>query len=115
MDIFLTDPFVIGLPITSQSLPFLNACFGVRTLFWSPFFELNLIPGVIISFLKTFLTICTSCALQTMASNFALLANLAWRWTNFLTSLLKPISFRALLSNELNIVTPTNLVLPDAF
>ena len=40
-------------------------------------FELNLIPGVIISFLNTFLTILTSCALQTIASNFTLFANLA--------------------------------------
>ena len=38
---------MIGLPITSQSLPFLNAAFGVRTLFWSPLTELNLIPEII--------------------------------------------------------------------
>ena len=80
--LFLMLPFVIGLPITSQSLPFLYACLGVKTLFWSFMFdcnfELNLIPGVIISFLNTFLTILTSWALQTIASNFALFANVAW-------------------------------------
>ena len=30
---FLILPFVIGLPITNQSLPFLYACLGVKTLF----------------------------------------------------------------------------------
>ena len=70
-------PFVIGLPITSQSLPFLYASFGDKILLWSSDLELNLIPGVIISFLNTFLTIFISFALHTTASKFALLASLA--------------------------------------
>ena len=32
-----------------------------------------------------------------------------------MTSLLKPISFKALLSSEVKIVTPINLVLPEIF
>ena len=50
-------------------------CIG--RLFWSSIKSpANLIPGVIISFLKTFLTISTSCGLHTTASNFALAASL---------------------------------------
>ena len=112
---FLMLPLVIGLPITNQSLPFLYACLGVETLFWSFNFELNLIPGVIISFLNTFLTIFTSWGLHTIASNFALFANFAWWRTSFFTFLLKPISLRVLLSKEVKIVTPIYLILPETF
>ena len=108
-------PFVIGLPITNQSLPFLYACLGVWTLFWSFFLESKRMPGVIISLLKTFLTILTSFALQTMASNFALLANLAWLNTISFTFFPNPISFNALSSSEVRTVTPTNFVFPETF
>ena len=50
-----------------------------------------------------------------MASNLALLANLAWCRTNFLTFLSYPIFFSDLLSSEVRIVTPTILVLPEIF
>ena len=68
----------MGLPITSQSLPFLNDCLGVNTLFWSFLFELNLIPGVIISFLNIFFTNFTELPSHTRASSFAFCANLLW-------------------------------------
>ena len=68
-----------------------------------------------ISFLKTFLTIFTSLALHTIASNLALEASLACCKTTFLTSLLKPIPLSALSSKEVRIVTPTNFILPDIF
>ena len=113
---FLILPFVILLPITRAVAPFLKACLGVIILFWSSLASPKiLIPGVIISFLKTLLTTFISCGLQTIASNFALAANLAWCKTNFLTSRLKPISFKDLLSNEVRIVTPIIFVRPATF
>ena len=72
-------------------------------------------PGVIISFLNTFLTISTSWALQTIASSFALDANLAWWYTNFFTFLLNPICLKDKLFREVRTVTPTSFVLPETF
>ena len=57
----------------------------------------------------------TSLALQTIASSFALFASLACWKTICLTFLLNPISFKDLLSRDVSIVTPTNLVLFEAF
>ena len=65
--------------------------------------------------MKTFFTILTSRALQTIASSLALEANLAWWRTNFSIFLSNPISFKLLLSKEVKIVTPTNLILPAFF
>ena len=45
-------PLVIDLPITIQSLPFLNACLGDNILFWSLGLEPSLIPGVIKHLIK---------------------------------------------------------------
>ena len=50
-----------------------------------------------------------------MASKLALLANLACLSTISLKSLLKPISSKDLLSNEVKTVTPINFVLPETF
>ena len=113
---FFKLPDVRLLPITSDVAPSLNACLGVITLFWSPLLSpANLIPGVIISFLNTFLTIFISWGLHTTASNLAFDARIAWRCTNSLTPLLNPISLKDFLSNEVSMVTPINFVEPDTF